>query len=1025
MFLTEISLKRPVLATVNFVALLAVGILSFNGLTISDMPETNIPYITTTIVLPGAAPDQLETKVAKKVEEAVGQISGVKHITTTIKEGVTTSMIEFDMEKSADSAVQEVRDKLGAIRGTLPLDIEEPIIAKFDITAVPIFSLAVTGSLGKGELSQLTDDVIAKSLNTVKGVGAVNLYGNLEREIQIKLDKEKLNALGVTVSEVVNSLRSDNLDLPSGKVSNGNNEITIRTYGSIKDVQGFADILVAKRDGVEIRVRDIAEIVDGYKEQTSFSYYQDKEAIGLDVIKQSGANTVTTADAVNAELQKIQSRLPAGVNVAVVRDNSIQTRNSVNDVVRTMLEGCLLAVLIVFLFLKDGGSTAISAITLPTSIIATFIAMKMLNYSLNNMSLMGLSLAVGLLIDDAIVVIENIVRHLKMGKTPLQAAKEGTEEISLAVMATTLTVVAVFLPISFVSGIVGKFLVQFGITVVCSVLISMLVSFTLVPLLSARYVKIESGRQGFLGRFLTWFNSSFDKLADKYRGILEIAMKHLFITVSVAVVLFVASLQLVPLLGSSFQPMSDKGQIIINADLDAGLSLETARDIALQMNKELYGFTQVQKIYATIEADRLNLFVKITPKEQRQESIQQICADMRTALRKIPGVDLSVNVAAEGNSQAKQSVYHLKGENFEQLQLFAAQAKKALGQIPYAVDISTSYKAGKPEAKMAVNRDQAADLGVSTAAVGDTLRTMFNGVVVSQFEAEKDRYDVRVELKDDQRTNLSSVEGIYVPSSNQSINGPTLIPLDQLTKKEFATSSSTINRYDKTREIQISANPEGISQGDFDTLFKNKLLEIGLPPGITMQMGGESEMMQEAMLNLVIALGMGALFIFLILAAQFESYIDPLAIIFSLPLAVIGAILGLYVAGSEMSMVAMIGIILLMGLVTKNAILLIDFIKQQRAEGVERELAILQAAFVRLRPIIMTTLAMIFGMVPLALGMGEGSETRAPMAHAIIGGLITSTLLTLFIVPVIYTLLDDLKAKVGRRIAPAVSIAKQ
>ncbi|MDF2524445.1 MAG: cation/multidrug efflux pump, partial [Clostridiales bacterium] len=543
MFLTDISLKRPVFITVIIIALLAMGIVSYTGLSLNSMPDVDPAYVSVTIILPGASPDQVESKVSKKVEESTGQISGVRHLSTTISEGVSTTTIEFELEKSSSEALQEVRDKISFIRGDLPTDIQEPIISKFDMTAQPIMSLAVTGPLENRELSKLIDDVIKKKLATVNGVGSVNVYGNEEREIQVKLNKEKIAAYGLTTSEVVNRFKMDNLDIPSGKLSDYSSKMTVRTDGKINKVSDFYDIRVAERNGVEIRVKDIAEVIDSVKEKESLSYFKGKDAISLDIVKQSGGNTVNIAKAIKAELNNIQKDLPTGVKIDIISDNSSSINNTVNSVLKTLIEGCVLAVIIVYLFLGNLRITAISAISLPTSIVTTFIALKLMNFSLNMMTLIALSLAVGLLIDDAIVVLENIVRHLHLGKSPMQAAKDGTSEIGLAVTATTLAVVAVFLPVAMVKGMIGQYFMQFGLTVVFSLLVSLFVSFTLVPVMSAKFVKYEEGSaDGLLGRFLNWFNRCFDQFANAYSQFLKIVLNHRMVTLALVAVIFIGSL---------------------------------------------------------------------------------------------------------------------------------------------------------------------------------------------------------------------------------------------------------------------------------------------------------------------------------------------------------------------------------------------------------------------------------------------------------------------------------------------------
>ncbi|HAG11085.1 MAG TPA: AcrB/AcrD/AcrF family protein [Desulfotomaculum sp.] len=1018
MSLTDVSLKRPVFAFVVIIALVALGIVGLLGLSINDMPEVDIPYMGVSVSLPGASPDQVESKITKKVEETIGQISGVKHITSTVSEGYSFTFIEFTLEKPQEEASQDVRTKLDAIRGTLPQDIDEPVITKFDIDARPILSLVVTGKQQNNDLSELVDDTITKRLNTVSGVGSIDVYGDKKREIQIRLDKEKLAALNLTTAEVLSGLRKDNLDIPSGKVSDGSREITLRTYSSIKNVNDFNDILLATRNGSEIRVRDVAEVVDGFKDQTSLSYYEGKECIGIDIVKQSGANTVAVSDNLKKELASIESALPAGVKIHIVNDNSKDIRESVRNVEKTMIEGCILAVIIVFLFLRRLGSTAISAISLPTSIITTFAILKFMNFTLNFITLGALSLAVGLLIDDSIVVIENIVRHIRMGKTPLQAAKEATSEIGLAVMSTTFSVVAIFLPIAMTSGLIGRFLVEFGLTVIFSVLVSLFVSFTLAPLLSSRYLEAEeSGVKGPVGRFLAWFNRLFDLLAGYYQRLLSKVLNRRAITLAVVSVLFLLSLALIPQMGTGFSPNEDRGWINISAGLDSGLALDEADKKARIFEKIVRKNPEVRYIYTTVQPDSISLGIKLTDKEDRKESADEIGVKMREELRKVPGIDLSVVTSPSVSlSSGKMISYHIKGDDFNQLLEYSQKAKQIMNHVPGAVDVGLSCKAGKPEERLDVDRDVAADLGVSPAAVSDTLNTLYNGVVAGQYETEEDRYDVRVRLKDEQRKNLDSLDGIYIPSSNPGSGGLMMIPLEQVTRKVFTTSSSTINRYDKSREIQLQANYTGISMGTFSNLFMKKLnSELKTPKGISIGAGEDQAMMMESALSMLQAMLLGILFMFLILSAQFESFLDPLVIMFALPLAIIGAVLALFVTGSDLTVVGGIGIIMLLGLVSKNAILLVDFIKQQRSAGVERKGAILNAGLIRLRPILMTTLAMIFGMLPSALAMGTGSEMRQPMAFAIIGGLISSTLLTLLIVPIIYTVVDDLRNSASKK----------
>ena len=843
MFLANLSIKRPVFAIVVIIALLAVGAVSYFGLPINQYPETEIPVVGVSITQQGASAEQLESKVTKNVEEAVGQISGVKHISSTINEGVSQTTIEFDSGKSIDVAAQDVKDKISSIRGNLPQDINDPIIQKFDFNTQPILSFVVTGPLPNKDLSQVVES-ITKQLNTVKGVGSITTYGTQQREIHIKLDKEKMAALNLTPSQVTASLQKDNVDVSTGQLSNGDKEVSLRTVSTIQEVNDFRNVLVANRNGTEIRIGDIAQVEDGIKDRDSISYYKGAEAIGINIVKQSGENTTQVASDLKKEIAKIEGSLPKGVKIEIVDDNSLTIQDSVNEVKKTIVEGCILAVIVVFLFLRNWGSTAISAVALPTSIITTFAAMRIMNFSLNTMSLMGLSLAVGLLIDDAIVVIENIVRHLKMGKSPIQAAKDGTSEIGLAVMATTFTIIAVFLPISLVNGMIGAYFKQFGLTVAASVLVSLFVSFTLVPMLSSKYLKedLDEGNKkpGLLGQFLQWFNHSFDKLAAVYIRILKIALRHRVKTMILAFVLFFASLTLLSGIGMSFMESTDNGKITIKAGLDGGTTLDGAVKTYKEMEGILNKNPEIQYLYTTVTPTEIDITAKVPDKKERKgnESLSSMGNQMRTDLNKIPGSSLAISTGSNVMS-GKDIQLHFKGNDFNQLLAYSQQAEKILKETSGAVDVSMDYKAGKPQAKIDVDRNRAADLGVSPDDVANTLQTLFNGAVATHYETQNDRYDVKVRLQDQQRKDLDSLKGIYVQGTNGS-----LVPLDQVTKTVFSTGSTTINRYDKEREIQVSANLVGVSTGTFNTMFNNELnSKVKMPAGVSQSTAGSQEIL--------------------------------------------------------------------------------------------------------------------------------------------------------------------------------------
>ncbi|MDD3268506.1 MAG: efflux RND transporter permease subunit [Syntrophomonadaceae bacterium] len=1012
MFLSNLSLKRPVLVTVAILALLVLGIVGYMELNINDWPKMELPYVSVTVAQPGSSPEQVASNVGEKIEEAVGQISGVKHIYTICNEGVALVWVEFTMETPVEEAALNVRDKIAAMRSEFPEDIEEPVVEIFDPNAIPTVTLALTGDRSLREMTEVAEDLLKPRLQTINGVGDVEIYGAEEREIQIQLDLDKVAAHQLTVFEITESLQSENLDIPAGKLNMQGKQLILRTTGEVDRMKELRKIPVARRDGVQLYVEDIAEVVDGIKDKENIARYQEKPTIGLEIIKKSGCNTVVVADQVKKTVERIKLELPEGVEVNVIRDNSVRIRNNLDGVEKTLVEGGILAVLVIFLFLKNWRSTAIGALAIPTSIISSFFAMRLLGFTLNTMSMLALSISVGLLIDDAIVVIENIYRHLKMGKTPVQAAREGTAEIGLAVTATTMTLVAAFLPVGLAEGFIGEFLKEFGITVAVCVLVSLLVSFTLVPLLSSRYLSNEE----FVARRwpATWikrFNERFDALAEWYSRMLGKALQRRAFTLIIAFGLFVASIMLVPLLGSSLLPTADLGQMNLTVDLDAGLDLEAVGKINRDIEKLIKGDPDVESIYNTVTTSQIKIQVNLRAHQERERDQQSVIKDLRRELQKIPGIQASL-LAETGTSQGKPVGLRLLGDNMQELQVYGRKIERVLEDIPGVVDLSSSYRPGKPELNVEIDQKAAADLGISTAQTGLTLNTLFNGTVVSQFNDENDRVDIRLRLGDKDRRDVKDLDRVYLLGQYpETDSNPVPVALGQVSKAVFVTGSSEIQRFDKSREVFISANLDGISSGEFNKIFNEKIKGINLPDGYRIDMGGESEDMANSFASLLIALILGILFIFFILAAQFESYIDPLSILLALPMAVIGAIAGLLVAGSDISVVAMIGIIMLMGLVTKNAILLVDFTKQQRAQGIEKHLALREAGLVRFRPIMMTTLAMIMGMLPVALNLEIGGGFRAPMAHAIIGGLISSTLLTLFVVPVFYSLLDDLGGK--------------
>ncbi len=1007
MKIADISIKRPVFITVIMIAITILGFVSLSKLALNDMPNADMPYVSVVVLEPGASPDEVETKVTKKIEEAVGEISGIETISSTASQGTSQTIVAFNLGMDSEAAAQSVRDKIAGIRGELPTDIYDPVISKFDMSSAPILSIAVYGLEDNQQLSDITENTIKRKLYAIPGIGSVDISGKDTREIHIKLDNNKLQQYNLTAGEILNSISSDNVDRSTGMVTDGEKEISITTDSRIKSIKDFENILVATRNNTEIRLSDVAEVEDGFEEKSSIAYYKGNPAIGIEIVKQSDANTVTVAKEVRKTLEELKTSLPEGVHADIVSDNSTSIEDSVNDVMKTIVEGCILAVIVVFLFLNEWESTLISATSLPISIISTFICIKLMNFSLNTMSLMALSLAVGLLIDDAIVVIENTVRHMHMGKTPLQAAKDAASEIGFAVIATTSAVISVFLPVAMVEGILGKYFIEFALTVVFSMAVSLIVSFTLVPMMASKLLKPgKKVGKTFVGRFFNWFNVKFDLVAEKYSDLVIVALNKRKLVLGVSAALFVGSLLLATTLGFSAIPATDKGQLTVSAQFDSGLTLDAASDKTKQLEGVIKKYPEVKLMYSSVKKSSASIKVELVDKKQRKESSREIAARLGDDLKGISGAQVTVAAASVASESGSKDVsYVLVGTDRTKVQAYAKELESKLKKDPNARDVSTNDKSGTPEVKVVVDRDKAADLGVNSSTAASALSTLFGGTTAGKYSNGSDRYDVKVELQDDQRQNLDNLDEIYISGSNNK-----LVQLSQITKKVIETGSASLHRYDKQPSIEVSCNVTGISSGTFQNKYM-KTIQGELPEGVTVSIGGINGMLQDGINSLIVAIFMSIVFLYLVMAAQFESFIDPISIMFSLPLAIIGAILGTLAFGSSMSMVSLIGIILLMGLVSKNGILLIDSAKVRIRKGVPVKEALREAGLVRLRPIVMTTLAMIFGMIPLAIASGAGTEMRAPMAQAVIGGLITSTILTLFVVPIVYTILDDLKKR--------------
>jgi len=1033
MFLSNLSIKRPVVATVMILTLVTLGVFSFRRLPIDMMPDVEIPVLSIITEYPGASPETVEREVSKKIEEAVNPIAGVKHVNSISREGLSSVIVEFNLEVKVNDVSQEARAKINAVRRELPEGMKEPVIQKFDFNAMPVISLAVQSkTMPPRELTTLADRKIKRRLESIQGVAKAKLIGSSKREIAVNLDPARLAALGMGVDEVVGGLASENVNTPLGRLTQGVTEIPLRISGKPRDAAEYRQMVITRRAGQPITLGDVATIDDGVEEQRSLALINGKPAVAIDITKQTKANTVEVVDAVLAAVGTLQKEMPPGTEIQVVRDTSGFIRESVADVYNTLLLGGFLTIVIVFLFLNSWRSTVITGLTLPISVISSFIVMYFLNMTINTLTLMALSLAIGLLIDDAIVVRENIVRHLERGEDHFEAARQGTAEIGLAVLATSMSIIAVFVPVAFMKGIIGRFFYQFGLTVAFAVLVSLFVSFTLDPMLSSRWhdPDIErKGKRNLIQRALDRFNDGFEWMAERYKGVIGWALDHRLVVVGAAIAAFVGGLAVFGILQTEFQPTMDQGEFALKFKSAPGSSIAETRGRLAEVLKALSEFKDLQYTYASIgsgDAETVRdgmVFVKLVPKKEGGRGVKAFVHDARHRLEKIPGVVL--NFLDDPSSFQRPLTVAVQGDDIATLKQYAARLKEEMYKIPGIVDIEATMEQDLPEYRLVVNRERAAASGLGSGAVANTVALLVGGQAVSTYEDEEgEAVNVRVRLQQALRADVSQIRDLKV--TVPGAQGTTLVPLADLVTFTRATSPAEINRKDLSRQVTVSANLDNLPLGTASNLAMKAGETLNLAPGYKLVQGGDTEMMIESFGYMGEALLLAILFVYLILAAQFESFIDPLSIMLSLPLSIVGMAGTLVLTGDTINIMSLIGLIMLMGLVTKNAILLVDYTKVLRGRGMDRRTALITAGRTRLRPIMMTTSAMIFGMLPLFFAIGEGAEMRAPMARAVVGGLITSTLLTLIVVPVVYAILDDLSSwmfRKGARHAKAAAIS--
>lgn len=1025
MWISDFAIRKPVVTIVSMLVLMMFGIVAWFFLDTDEFPEVNPPVVSVAIPYPGAAPEVVEREVITPLEDALSAIPGVDKVSSSSLDGFGIVVVEFDFEKNLQQATQDIRDKVSEIRPDLPAEMEEPILTRFDPNDFPVVSITLSSpTRTAAELTKLADPGIVGALQAVAGVATVELVGDRAPELSVALRPDSLAAAGISVSQVVGALQAANLAVPVGRVTDPIQERSIRLAGRLERAEDFAAIAVGSAGGRLLRLGDVADVSVGGEEPRSVALYNGKEAVGIEVVKATTASTTAVCADLRAVVDALRPTLPPDVQIDIVRDAGERVADSVRGVEESLVEGGILTVIVVFLFLNSWRSTVITGLALPVSVISSFFMILMFGYTLNSMSLLGLSLAIGILVDDAIVVRENIVRHLERGKGHFEAARDGTAEIGLAVAATTFSIIVVFVPVAFMGGLAEQFMGPMALTVASSVAVSLFVSFSLDPMLSAWWPdpSVEVGaKRGPIGRAVARFNVGVDRLTGVYQRLISWALLHRWTTLSIAALAFVGALAIPASgrVGSSFFPIQDRSEFVLQLQMPPGTSLAYTREKAAEAARIAGTFEGVRHSFTTVggqggTVDKAEVFVRLLPKAERERHQDEIAEDVRREVARLAGIEAAIT--GTGFRNEKQIQVQLTGPGLATLGDLAERLAEAIKTVPGAADVGLSTGGQKPEFEVTLDRDVASQLGLSVAQVALALRPAFAGLDVGDWvDPGGETRDVFVRLAAEERTRGEHL--VDLPILVQGPSGPRVLPLGQVATIREGKGPAEIEHVDRERVVSVQANARGLPLSAVLEGIDEKIAELALPPGYHVKQGGEAERQADVFGRMLTALGVAIVLMYFILVVQFGSFLTPIPILASLPLSLIGVMLALWVSGSTVNLMSMIGIVLLMGIVAKNAILLIDFTRTAEDAGIPRRQALIEAGGTRLRPILMTSVAIVAGMIPVALGTGEGADFRAPLGRAVIGGVITSTLLTLLVIPTLYDTMsgcrDWAKRKVG------------
>jgi HAE1 family hydrophobic/amphiphilic exporter-1 len=1027
MWISDISIRRPVFAVMIIMALVVLGWISLGRLGVDLFPKVEFPLVSVATTLEGASPDAIESDITDPIEEEVNTTSGIDTLTSISAEGLSQVMIMYKLDEDIDVKAQDVRDKVARARANLPDDAKQSIVEKLDPDAQPIMTVMIAGDMPIKDLTHFADKTIKENLQRISGVGSITLVGGRDREVRIWLDADKMRAYAITADDVTTAIRREHADIPGGKMETpgGSSEFSVKTKGEVSTVQGFKDVIVAfRQDGAPTTIGDVASVEDGMADEVSYAQLDGQRGVSLQIRKQSGQNTVEVARAVREAVNELQALAPAGVSMKIARDSAKFIEGSAEDVFVDIQIGIALVVFVTLAFLLSFRATLIVAIAMPTSLVSTFFAFYVADFTINMMTLMAMSMAVGLLVDDAIVVLESIYRKLEEGYSPMEAASLGTKEVGLAVLAATFSVCAVFVPIAFMSGIVGRFFFQYGLAITFSVLVSLLVSLTLTPMLSSRMLKSHDHDPENMNRLARFFSDAYDKIDAFYGRVIAVALNWRWSVMGLALLTIVIGVMVARTLPAAFDSRADRSEFLANIELPMGVGIAETRAVAERVAHAVSKVEHVTTVFFTVgdgakkNANEAAFYIGLTPKKDRDVTFLTIMEDARVAMHnsapEAKHMSLSdVPWISGGGFGAYLVNYAIKGPDLVVLEEKANEVVAKMRANPIFTDVKSSYDSGKPELQVRINRARAADLGIPVRPLAETVRTMVGGVKAGSFEEYGQRYDVRVRLAEDQRDNLSKLSLIQVRGSSGQ-----LIDINNVASFDVASGPAQIERQNRSRRIQILANmAPGVSLGPATDQVETYLNELNLQTGYAWSPEGQAKSMKETGAAIGFAFLLALTALYMILASQFNSFAQPAIIMLSAPLSFVGAFISLKLSGLEMTMFVQIGLLALMGLVMKNGILLVDYTNQLRAQGMALKEALLKAGPIRLRPVLMTQIATICGMIPVAISNSQGAEMRNAMAFVAIGGLASSTLLTLVVVPVAYLLLESAHQRTNAGIA--------